>query len=340
MARIGVLLLLLTQWSNLYAWSCSYDNGSDGWYLEGSMVCIDISVEEAIQSHYCDWHRPDDPYCTQYQETTCVDTLEYKTEACTQNYMGSISYVRYFTCQTDSFSEWTVSSDNCVAMPFTCVAEIEQRFVECPPGYEGQANEQRLKQCPDPYGTPQYTEWLANDNTCTQSVSDPISPISQTNPVTNPVSPIQTEPVTVPEINAPVTTNPVATTPQQKEIQKEISEEPEKESDKSIDNSDNKEENKQDRKNKKTVENKDQLENGTHEILPGFGITLSLDILQQPLTFYEPPLQDLFDFRQEFAQSEDTREFQFDLFRSDYIENYYDSVSNHTWERLRSGSIY
>ena len=187
MARIGVLLLLLTQWSNLYAWSCYYDNGSDGWYLEGSMVCDGISVEEAIESHYCTWHRPDDPYCDQYQTTVCVDTVEYKTEACAPNHTGAINYVRYFTCNTDSFSEWSVSSDTCVALPHSCVADIEQRSVECPPCYEGQATEQRIKECPDPYGAPQYTEWHVSDNSCTQSVSDPVSPISQTNPVTNPV---------------------------------------------------------------------------------------------------------------------------------------------------------
>jgi len=340
MARIGVLLLLLTQWSNLYAWSCYYDQTEDGWYLEGSMVCDGISVQESIENHFCVWHSPNDPYCDQFKEVVCVDTIEYKTETCAPNYTGAINYVRYFTCKTDSFSEWSVSSDNCVQLPPSCVEEFEQRTLECREGYNGSITEQRIKQCPDPYGNPVYTEWHESGNTCTPSVSDPISPISQTNPITNPVSPTVTEPVIAPEIDATVTNSPVATTPEAKEIQKEISEDSKEESNKSVDNSDNKEENKDERKNEKTVKDKDKLENNTHEILPGFGLTLSLDILHQPLTFYEPPLQDLFEFKQELPQSEDTRQFQFDLFRSDDIENYYDSISNHTWERLRSGSIY
>jgi len=57
------------------------------------------------------------------------------------------------------------------------------------------------------------------------------------------------------------------------------------------------------------------------------------------MEFYQPPLEDAFSITQEFEQSAITRQFQLDLLKGNNIEDYYNSVSDYTWDRLRSSDI-
>ena len=341
MAKIGLLLLSLILYNNVFAWSCYYDNGEDGWFLEGTMVCTGIETQVAIEDHYCVWHRPDDPYCTQYQEPLCVDTIEYKTESCPPNYSGGRSYSRQYVCQQASWTDWTLSSDNCTPDPPSCIETSVSRTMECPQGYSGTITEQRLALCPDPYGSQQWQEWVQTESTCTQNVSDPVSPISVVSPV-NPASPIQIDTAIAPQIDAQETINPVAN-PTQPNLEESIEESVAEETD-SVSKESNQEgqvkQNKKDRDNKQSKNNEDNVVNDTQEIVHGFGLVLSLEILQKPMEFYQPPLVDMFSITQEFPVNESTRKFQLDLLKRDDIEDYYFSISDHTWERIRSSSIY
>ena len=341
MARIGFLLLSLIQWSNVYAWSCYYDNGEDGWYLEGSMVCDGIEVQMAIEDHYCTWHRPDDPYCIQYQEPLCIDTIEYKTEACPTNYSGGRSYSRTYVCQQASWSDWTISSDNCTPNPPSCIETSESRTVACPSGYEGQITETRISSCPDPYGEPQWLDYQQTEYGCTQSVSDPVSPISVTSP-TNPVTSTAIESVTVPQIDVPQTINPAE--PNIESIaQEELGDSSDEVETGTRSQTDSTEEVKQDKQDGDKEQSKDNVDNvvdDRKEIVHGFGLVLSLEILNKPMEFYQPPLEDPFSIIQELPVNADTREFQLDLLKQDHIQDYYDSISNRSWKRIRSGSIY
>ena len=333
MARIGVLLLLLIQWSNLYAWSCWYQNGSDGWYLEGSMYCEGISVESSLSDHYCVWYRPDDPVCTQYQEVVCTEATEFKTEACPQNFTGGINFSRSYSCATLSWSGWVETSSNCTPLPPSCIETTESRTMACPSGYEGYITETRISSCPDPYGEPQWLEWHQTEDGCTQSVSDPVSPISVTSP-SNPVSPTAIESAIVPPIDVEQTTESVVmeklqdSMEESKDKTQEVSQSTDTEQQ---DNNDRSEESRDDRE--------DTSVDSTKELVHGFGYTLSLDILNKPMEFYQPPLEDAFSILQEFPISEDTRAFQLNLFRQDNIENHYFSDSNYTWDRLRRRDI-
>lgn len=340
MAKIGLLLLSLIQWSNVYAWSCYYDNGEDGWYLEGSMVCDGIEVSVAIESHYCEWHRPDDPYCSQFQEPLCVDTIEYKTETCPPNHSGGIQTSRTYVCQQAAWTDWQTVANNCSPNPHTCISSSTTRTVACSSGYDGEITEVKISSCSDPYGTPVWSDWLETQSNCTQSVSDPVSPISVTSP-TNPVTSTVTESVTVPQIDAQQTINPAEPTIEsvaQEELG-DSSDEVETNTSNKTDSTKEVKQDKQDRDEKESKDNVDNVIDDSKEIVHGFGLVLSLEILNKPMEFYQPPLTDLFSIAQEIPIHESTRKFQLDLLKRNDIEDYYYRFSDDTWDRIRRSDI-
>ena len=340
MAKIGLLLLSLIQWSNVYAWSCYYDNDEDGWYLENSMVCDGIEVSVAIENHYCEWHRPDDPYCQQFTVPTCVDSIEYQTLSCPINYSGGIQQSRTYVCKQASWTDWQTTSDNCTPNPPTCIASFDSRVLQCPSGYDGQITETRISSCPDPYGTEVWSDWSESQNTCTQSTTDPVSPISVTSP-TNPVTSTVIESVTVPQIDVPQTINPAEPTIEsvvQEELN-ELSDEVETSTSNETQSTKEVKQDKQDRDKEQSKDNIDNVVDNRKEIVHGFGLVLSLEILNKPMEFYQPPLEDLFSIIQEFPIHADTREFQLDLLKRNDIEDYYYSLSDSNWERIRRGDI-
>ena len=341
MARIGLLLLSLILWSNVYAWYCNFSQTSDGWYLEGSMQCVGIDNQVALEQEYCGWYRPDDPICSAVIEPICVDSIEYQTLSCPPNHSGGIQQSRTFICKQASWTDWTTTSDNCTANPPTCIASFDSRTLACASGYEGQITETRISSCPNPYGTEVWSDWSESQNTCTQSTTDPVSPISVTSP-TNPVSPMPIESVIAPTIDVPQTSNPAEPTIESV-VQEELSETSDKvESSTSNETQSTKEvkQDKQDGDKKQSKDNVDNVVDNRKEIVHGFGLVLSLEILNKPMEFYQPPLEDLFSIIQEFPINADTREFQLDLLKRNDIEDYYYSLSNSAWERLRRGSIY
>lgn len=222
MVRITLFLLLLLLRNNAYAWYCSFQNTQEGWYLNGSMVCSGISTQEALQQHYCGWYRPNDPYCSVYQVPVCSAQVEYRTLSCPIHYSGAINESRTYDCNTQSWSAWTSSSNNCTPDPPTCIPSTETRTLTCQAGYEGYLQEQRASICSDPYGSPTWTAWSELLNTCKMTatninnVASPVSPISPLNPnsVVNQVTTapiIQPEPVIVQDMTALITTETPAT---------------------------------------------------------------------------------------------------------------------------------
>ena len=339
MVRIGILLLSLIHSTTSYAWWCQYSNGDDGWYEEGTMYCEGISVEQSIEEHYCVWHRPNDPYCDQFKQPICVDSIEYQTLSCPPNHSGGLQQSRTYVCQQASWTDWQTTSNNCTPNPPSCIETSMSRVVSCPSGYEGQITETRLSQCPDPYGEPQWLEWLEESNTCSQSVSDPVSPISVTSP-TNPVSPTPIESAIAPQVDvqSPNPAEPTVESVVQEELN-ELADEVETSTTDKTDSTKEVKENKQDGNKEQSKDNVDNVVDDRKEIVHGFGLVLSLEILQKPMEFYQPPLDDLFSITQEFPIHESTREFQLDLLKRNDIEDYYYSVSDSTWERIRRGDI-
>jgi hypothetical protein len=217
MVRITLFLLLLILRNNAYAWYCNFSNTPEGWYLPGSMQCSGIDPQEALQQHYCGWYRPGDPYCSVYQVPTCSPQVEYRTLSCPVNQSGAINETRSYECSTQNWTGWTTTSNNCTPDPPTCIESTETRTLTCQAGFEGLLQEQRTSICSDPYGSPTWTAWSTILDTCKMTatnlnnVASPVSPISPLNPnsVINQVTTapiIQPEPVIVQDMTALTTT--------------------------------------------------------------------------------------------------------------------------------------
>ena len=356
--RYLLILILLTLRSNAYAWYCNFSQTEDGWYQDGSMVCVDIDVQVALEEHYCTWYKPNDPYCAQYQEPICVDTIEYQTLSCHTNYSRGIQQSRTYVCQQASWTDWTTTSDNCTANPPTCNSSFDSRTMACASGYEGQIDQQRISSCPDPYGDPIWSDWTDISNSCKQSITNvenptsPISPLNTESP-TNPISildvpiSVEQEVIPMPQVSEQaadlmgINPSTVEANPQSSTEKINNTVESVKDSNQSNNTSTNKH-NQQNKDGQKDSSN-DRKENSidlSKEIVHGFGLVLSMDILQKPLDFYQPNLEDPFNIIQEFpVEQRLIEELYLDVFRQNDIANYYYINSNSTWERIRSSDI-
>jgi hypothetical protein len=168
------------------------------------MVCQGIPSEVALEQHYCGWYRPNDPYCAVYQVPVCSPQVEYQTLSCPVNYSGAINETRSYECSTQSWTGWTTTSNNCTPDPPTCIESVETRQLTCQAGFEGLSQEQRISICGDPYGSPTWTAWSEIYNTCRMTATNvnnptsPISPISPMNP-NSVLNQVTTAPIIPPE---------------------------------------------------------------------------------------------------------------------------------------------
>ena len=144
------------------------------------------------------WHCPYD------EVPSCTEQTEYRTLSCSINQSGAINQSRYYTCSTQAWSDWVTTSDNCTQNPPTCIEFTETRTLGCLNGFEGFVQEQRSSICSDPYGSLTWTVWSEIYNTCKMTATNlnnptsPVSPISPMNPnsvlnqvTTAPIIPIE-----------------------------------------------------------------------------------------------------------------------------------------------------
>lgn len=144
---------------------------------------------------------------------------------------------------------------------------MESRQVACQEGYTGTITEVRNSSCPDPYGQPIFGAWVESANSCVKSMSN----------VTNPVSPVS-------PINQPISTAPVvesATVEQQIENVIPSPTEVKVETEETIDQP----------KSPDVPKGK--------ELVQGFGIVISLDIINSPISYQQQQLDIALDYSQE-----------------------------------------
>ena len=357
MKKLLLTLIILTTWSNYgYTWYCTYDQNESGWYDGTSMVCYDISVEVALEQHYCVWHAPSDPYCSIYQTTTtCSDTVEYRTLACTEpNTVGVVNQVRDYYCQTNTYGPWVTTSENCSPAPATCIDTAESREIACDSGYEGTITQVRSYQCSDPYGQGQWTDWVESNRNCNLSVTSPTSPLSTTIPQatsdgssTDPVNPVSTsvQPPAIDNVTAPenaqvlTTTMPDLVQPKEESTETQPKQESKKE-EKKEDTTNNSEETESQQESKQSEEEKDEEETEKapdvpkgKELVPGFGITMSLDVLNNGIQLQEIQLNDVLTLIQE-QEYDRQQNILLDLVFQDDIDAGLDSIANIRWRSL------
>ena len=216
MVKTTTFLLCLLLGSNAYAYCyagswTSYGPVFDSLYVNGGTTlaaCQQLACQ--IYTHI--------PECGYYLQPACQNQTEYQSLSCQPHYSGAINQSRTYQCSNQSWSAWTTTSNNCTPDPPTCIESTETRTLTCPAGYEGYSQEQRASICSDPYGSPTWTAWSELLNTCKMTATNvnnptsPISPISPTNPnsvisqqvTTAPI--IQPEPVIVQDMTALTTT--------------------------------------------------------------------------------------------------------------------------------------
>ena len=327
---LSLIILILTR-SNAYAWSC-YANIENNQIVPGTLYCVDIELDTFLESYLCvpTSYWVNDPYCTGYQtQPACSNTVEYQTIACTQpNTIGVVNQSRDYYCESNTYGPWVTTSENCSPAPATCIETSESRGVACQDGYEGTITQIRSYQCSDPYGQGQWTDWIDSSNTCVQTLTNPMnitSPISPVSPIGITPSTSPSEPTT--EMSTSVTSTPIDNVTAPENVQTltttmpDLVEPPkvestEKPSSSSEDKKEEKKETstnsssgtesrqeskpKEEQKEEKKSESKQEVKvPAGKELVPGFGITMSLDILNNGLELQQIQLNDILNLVQE-----------------------------------------
>ena len=322
-----LFLLLLTIRSNAYAWYCNFQSTTEGWYLNGSMVCEGISSQEALQYHYCGWYRPSDPYCSVYQVPVCSNSVEYQTLSCPIHQSGAINQSRTFECSTQSWTAWTTTSNNCTQDPPTCIESSETRQVACQAGYEGSIQEQRHSICSDPYGSPTWTAWLEIYNTCKMTATNinnpasPISPISPINPnsvlsttssttMTSDIGQVTQQPLLEPSVNLSTTSSTSSSTTASTNTTSSTQSSSSSNTTSSVQTTDTKK-----------------------EIVPGFGIVLSMQILNAGYNMQQQQMQEYISLEQENEYGR-TQDFTLSLLSETTVGDRFNSLNLSRWTNL------
>jgi len=299
--------------------------------LQGSLYCNGIDPQIALKDYWCVSYRPDDPICGAYQAPICSPLVESQTTACTlPHYSGAINQSRTYSCSTNSWSAWTETSNNCTQDPPTCQTSTQTQNLACQQDYVGSITQVKTSSCPDPYGTPIYGEWVTTSDTCVKSatnptnVSSPVSPSSPLNPVNTQTT---VEPAGLPKNSTP---EPVSSPLEVKVEQpkQEVKETPKAKEDSPKDTP------KAEQKNESKESPKLDVPKGK-ELVHGFGIVLSLEILNKPI-IQQIELTDAFKFDQElnndFGKNEN---FKLELLQLSTPQDAFIGSADISWKRIR-----
>jgi hypothetical protein len=156
----------------------------------------------------------------------------------------------------------------------TCQSSIQERQLTCQDGYIGYITQLQTSSCPDPYGEPIVEPWVETANNCTLSpmnvtnMSSPLNPVSPLNPANMevPATVTETQPVGQ-EITVIQTLVDTPQTTQSSESTTSTSQQQETPKGKTL--------------------------------VSGFGIVLSLDILNTPAIQQKQTLNTLLEYQQE-----------------------------------------
>ena len=297
-----------------------------------NLYCNGIENEVAIRDYWCVSYRPDDPICDPYRQPVCVNATETQSSACPlPHYSGVVNQARTYSCTSSSWSPWYETSNNCTQDPPTCQTSTETRTLACQTDYVGSITETRISSCPDPYGSPVWGAWVETTNTCVKSatnvtnVSSPVSPSSPLNPVNQTSTTVDTTTTQTTTQDTSVA-SPVEVKVEQPK--QEVKETPKAKEDNPKDTP------KTEQKNESKESPKLDVPKGK-ELVHGFGIVLSLEILNKPI-IQQIELTDAFKFDQElnndFGKNEN---FKLELLQLSTPQDDFNSIADSSWKRLR-----
>jgi hypothetical protein len=131
-----------------------------------SFLCLFLTSNSFAENngwHRCGWNS--DWYC--YTPPSCTDQTEVRTQSCLLPHQsGGIQETRFYSCQTQSWTNWQQTSNNCTQEAPTCAysAITEQRA--CGQNEIGYKIYKKEQNCPDPYGSPIDSGWYEVSNSC------------------------------------------------------------------------------------------------------------------------------------------------------------------------------
>lgn len=283
MVKTLLLLVLLLIRSNAYAY-CYATEWQNGIPVYSSLGVAYNTTMESCQQLACSIF-PSIPECGQPPEPPCQDIVEFQSLACEPNYSGAINQTRTKTCSNNQWTDWTTTSNNCSPNPPTCQTSVEERQVACSEGYSGSITEQRQSQCPDPYGQPIFGAWAEISRSCQMTTSNPMnvsSPVS-------PISPLSATPQETPVLEAQPVMN--------MDSPAGIAETPKVEASSSATTSSSQTATST-TETKQEAPQKIEVPKGK-ELVGGFGLVMSLEILNNPITFQQQQLEIALDYSQE-----------------------------------------
>lgn len=296
-----------------------------------NLYCNGIENEVAIRDYWCVSYRPDDPICDPYRQPVCVNATETQSSACPlPHYSGVVNQARTYSCTSNSWSPWYETSNNCTQDPPTCQTSTQTQTLACQQDYVGSITQTKTSSCPDPYGSPVYGDWITTNDTCVKSATNPTNISSPVSP-SSPLNPVNTQPIVTP---AGLSTN---STPEPVSSPLEIKVEQPKQEVKETPKA--KEENPKDTpKTEQKSESKESPKLDVpkgKELIHGFGIVLSLEILNKPI-IQQIELTDAFKFDQElnndFGKNEN---FKLELLQLSTPQADLDSIADSSWKRIR-----
>jgi hypothetical protein len=275
---------------------------------------------------------------------TCHESTSTRQGSCGPNQLGSITYTETLTCPNPYgnavSSGWVNTSNTCTPAPATCLTSTIQRELSCQDGYTGSITQSSTSSCPDPYGQPIFGQWVEIKNLCkqeitnVQNVTSPVSPTSVIEiPTPAPVTPV--EPVTAPMETVPTTTvetKPAATetkveAKQEVKVEAKVETKAEAKATSSTSTTEQKE--------TKTEGNKIEVPKGK-QLVPGFGLVMSLEILNAPAIQQEQTLAIALDYSQELPDGiRGNQSFLLQLLTDNDVGDSFRNRNDRLWGNLR-----
>jgi hypothetical protein len=334
MVKAGLRLLLLLSLlgaSNAYACYCTSpyttDPNTGVGYCRVNPECW-ACVPGAYDPNWQQYH------CTNYTPVpapvTCSSTYIEKEEACPVNYSGQKRYRQEITTCTDgsiTTGAWQLYADTCTQNPPTCQTMTEARTLACSTGYIGAVSQTRSSSCPDPYGSPQWNDWITINDSCEKSLTNATNPISPVSPI-NPASPLNTQaPIVVPSVDMPVMASPAETGAEATSTETKSSQQVVANSAENSENSD------------KPASGSTSSGTAQRRIVPGFGLVLSLELFVKP-GIVQPNIFPDVNISQELPNEyRRHQDFLLNLITTGDVGDYFDRAPNLGWERLRGDNF-
>jgi hypothetical protein len=264
---------------------------------------------------------------------TCHESTTTRQGSCGENQLGSVTYTETLTCPNPYAnavsSGWLNTSNTCTPAPATCSTSTIQRELSCQDGYTGLITQSSTSSCPNPYGQPIFGAWVETQNSCQKSVANPmnvnspVSPISPVNQMDVPVpAPMEVPPIAPVEMQMQMTVEtPSIAAPKQEASSSATTSSPTATST---------------TETKQEAQQKIEVPKGK-ELVGGFGLVMSLEILNNPITFQQQQLEIALEYTQELPyELRGSQGVLLQFITESNTADAFNFIASDRWRRLRS----